>query len=198
MKNGNIIFQSLLTVAVIALFVLHFTGVKPEAASSTTGSSEVAKSENAIVYVKMDSLLLKYNLHAEYLEKLEAKSRRLQADLARREENVMAEAQALQQAAPSLNPVQLNSAQRDYQRIENQYMTYRQAKTAELQAENDSLMIIVKDEIDNEVAKLQEEMHFDYVLQYAGTLLYGDSLKDITNDLVQRLNAIERNNTTEE
>ncbi|TNE27805.1 MAG: OmpH family outer membrane protein [Bacteroidetes bacterium] len=200
MKNGNIIFQVALAIAVVVLFALHFTGgndtsAKPSASSTST---ESAAPKGNIVYVRMDSLLNNYQLHTRYMTSLSAKEQRLRQDLAKREENVLIERQTLQQAAPSLTPTQLRTAQNEYQRIEQAYLTYQQTKMAELQLENDSLMKIVKDDIDQSIADLQTEMGFDYVLQYQGTLLYGDSLADITTQLVQRLNAKDNASTSSE
>lgn len=189
MKNGNTLFQVALAIAVVVLFVLHFgKSESTPAASTSSNTEEVAATGNQIVYVRMDSLLERYELHVKFLTQLTAKEQTLRADLAKREENVLIERQTLQQAAPTLNAVQLRTAQNDYQRIENAYLTYQQRKMAELQAENDSLMTIVKDDIDATIAEMQADMGFEYVLQYQGTLLYGKEMADITDLLVQRLN----------
>lgn len=200
MKNGNIIFQVVLAIAVVVLFALHFSGGDdaPARPSATTTSTEGGAATGNIVYVRMDSLLNNYQLHTRYMTSLSAKEQRLRQDLARREENVLIERQTLQEAAPSLTPTQLRSATNEYQRIEQAYLTYQQTKLGELQLENDSLMKIVKDDIDQSIQEMQTEMGFDYVLQYQGTLLYGDSLADITTQLVQRLNAKDNASTSTE
>lgn len=190
MKKGNLVFQIVLAIGVAVLFGLHFSQDSNSANhSSAASNSEVTGVPSNIVYVRMDSLLNNYQLHTRYMTELTAKEQRLRQDLAKREENVLIERQTLQDAAPGLNAVQLRNAQNDYQRIEQAYLSYQQQKMTELQAENDSLMKIVKDDIDASIEELQAEMGFDFVLQYQGTLLYGKELSDITHELVQRLNA---------
>lgn len=189
MKNGNIIFQSLVALAVIALFILHFSGDESPASQKPASSVNMMdKPESSIVYVRLDSLLNNYELHGKYLTAIEQRGSRIQDDLGRREQNLMAEAQTIREMAPQLNPVQLRSAQNDYMKIEEAYITYKQQVMTEFENYQDSLDQIVQQDLKEVIADLQNEMNFDYVLQYQGTLLYGDSLQDITSVLVQRLN----------
>lgn len=189
MKNGNLIFQSIITLAVIALFVLHYTdrsasdSIKP--ATTSTAQTPAKK----FAYVRIDSLANNYKLQSEYREMMFAKGQRIQQDLATREQNVLAERQVLQQAYPSLSAVEQRQAENEYRQIEQAFMTYERRVSAEFQAEEDSINSIIQADLQAAIADLQEKMQFDYVFQYQGTLLYGDSLDDITSALVQRLNA---------
>lgn len=190
MKNG--IFQALIALAVVALFILHFTDGGNAAASNQsaqTTADTTAGNRGSVVFVRLDSLLNKYELHRRLSAQLDEKGRRLQADLAQREQNVMAERQALQEYAPSLSAAQLRQAQQDYQRVENNYLQYQQRVMTDYQAEQDSLTAMVQDDLKIVIKELQAEMDFDYVLQHEATLLYGEEALDITSLLVQRLNA---------
>lgn len=190
MKNG--IFQALIALAVVALFILHFTDGGNAAASNQsaqTTADTTAGNRGSVVFVRLDSLLNKYELHRRLSAQLDEKGRRLQADLAQREQNVMAERQALQEYAPSLSAAQLRQAQQDYQRVENNYLQYQQRVMTDYQAEQDSLTAMVQDDLKIVIKELQAEMDFDYVLQHEATLLYGEETLDITSLLVQRLNA---------
>lgn len=193
MKNGNTIFQTLIALAVVALFILHFTGGGASSSSnnsSNTGGDAVAEPKGKFVYVRLDSLLNNYELHKEYREMLFSEGQAIQQDLATREQNVLQERQALQQAYPSLSAIEQRKYENEYRQIEQAFVAYERRVSSEFKAKEDSLDAIVQDDLKQAINQLQGEMDFDYVFQYQGTLLYGDTLNDITSTLVQRLNAV--------
>src|SRR5690554_2504195 len=85
MKKTSLIITVLLALAVAALYVLHFTGIgtgKPAAVETEPGLSEVPTGN--IVYIRMDSLLNKYDLFLDLQTDLNAKARIVEDDLTKK------------------------------------------------------------------------------------------------------------------
>lgn len=189
MKNGNSIFQAIIALAVVALFILHFTDSKPGSDSAQTSTTSSEKPESKFVYVRLDSLLNNYEFNKKLVTGFETRAMAAEQNIMKRQQDLQEEIQAFQQMAGGLNIIERRRAQGDLEQRQNSFMMYRERVLRELQSEEDSINTLVKDDMDMVIEQMQRELGFDYVLQYQGTLLYGDSLQDITADLVQRLNA---------
>ncbi|NVK26777.1 MAG: OmpH family outer membrane protein [Flavobacteriia bacterium] len=189
MKNGNSIFQAIIALAVVALFILHFTDSKAGSESSNSTEATSAKPDSKFVYVRLDSLLNNYEYNKTLVSGFESRAMAANQNIMKRQQDLQEEIQAFQQMAGGLNIIERRRAQGDLEQRQNSFMMYRERALRELQAEEDSINTLVQEDMDMVIEQMQREMGFDYVLQYQGTLLYGDSLQDITADLVQRLNA---------
>lgn len=195
MKNGNLIFQTIIALAVVALFILHFTDGKSAPVKQVSTSGEAVASSSSLVYVQLDSLLNNYTFNNEVSERLAEKRNKLEQSLATREQNFQEEVQAYQQFAGGLNAVERRNEEKRLQQQGQALQMFQARAQQELAYEVDSVTRLVRGNIDDVIAELQGEMGFDYVLQYESALLYGDSLQNITLELVQRLNA--RNSESE-
>ena len=82
MKNVSLIFNVVLTVAVIALFVLHFSSRSKQSQSTTSEVS--AAPSGSIVYIQIDSLMKQYDMFNDLKSELENKAQTIQDDLSKK------------------------------------------------------------------------------------------------------------------
>ena len=73
--------------------------------------------EMNIGFVRLDSLTKLYDYHGVLVKEIEAKAKKMEAELIRSQQNIQTEYEVLQQAAPNLSKIELERAQLDFQRI---------------------------------------------------------------------------------
>ena len=194
MKIANIVTNVVLGVAVIVLFVFHFSGDKSEKGGEQASAAMLANpGEISIAYFNMDSVMSQWDLYDDYQQDLEQKQTELEADFAGRTETfyqsvqdaqykiqkglvTRTEAEQLQQ--------QLAAEEQNLQVLQNQYMTQLQE---EGMVKNRQML----DKIETYVAELSETQGYSYVYSYSfgGNLIYGAKSLDITAAVVEGLNA---------
>ena len=98
------------------------------AASCSTGGSSAPTGDGMKVgYVRLDSLTQLYTYHTELVGQFEATAKKMEAELIRGQQNLQAEYEVLQKAAPSLSKLELERAQMDFQRINQNYQALEQS-----------------------------------------------------------------------
>ena len=193
MKIANIVTNVVLGVAVIVLFVFHFSGEKGEKGGEHAAAAMLANpGEISIAYFNMDSVMSQWDLYDDYQQDLSQKQTELEADFAGRTETfyqsvqdaqykiqkglvTRTEAEQLQQ--------QLATEEQNLQVLQNQYMTQLQE---EGMVKNRQML----DKIETYVAELSETQGYSYVYSYSfgGNLIYGAKSLDITAAVVEGLN----------
>ena len=192
MKNASIILNSVLAVAVIVLFVLHFTSRTGTTPAGQSGEGVVA-GQGSVVYIQMDSLLNQYDMFNDLKSELESKAQVIQDDLSKRgraferdykdwEEKIQkglitrAQAEALQQ--------QLAARQQELQSLGQQ-------KQMEMAEEERVLFNKVMDALNTYLKKYNEEKKFSLIINSSATMntvLQADSALNVTNEVVAGLN----------
>ena len=111
--------------------------------------------------------------------------------------NLQAEYEVLQKAAPNLSKIELERAQLDFQRVNQNYQALEQQRSGELAQEEAKMNAIVKEQVDKAIAKLQEDLGLDLIFVYESNLLYGSEALDLTAKLAEILNGMEAPSTEE-
>ena len=145
-----------------------------------------------IGFVRLDSLTQLYDYHGELVEEIEAKAKKMEAELIRSQQNIQTEYEVLQKAAPSLSKIELERAQMDFQRIQQQYQALEQQRSGELQQEEIAMNNIVKLQVDKAIEKMKSEKDLDLVFIYETNLLYAKETMDLTTELASYLNELDR------
>ena len=143
-----------------------------------------------IVYVRLDSLVKLYDYHKEMSTKYEESAKKAEAELVRGQQNLQAEYDVLQRAAPSLSKVELERAQMDFQRIQNNYQMLEQQKSGELQQIEMAINETVKEQVDKAIEAMKGEEQIDLVFIYETNVLYGSDDLDYTVKLAEYLNKL--------
>lgn len=162
------------------------------------GSAPVAEGGARIVYVRLDSLVQLYDYHKEMSKEFETAASKAEAELVRGQQNLQAEYDVLQRAAPNLSKVELERAQMDFQRIQSNYQMLEQQKSGELQQMEQSINEVVKEQVDKAIEAMRDEEQIDLVLIYETNVLYGSEALDYTSKLAEYLNKLPKPEASEE
>ncbi len=189
MKNTSLILNLVLLVAVAVIYVLHFSGNKSDKASATPEGS--VESDMKIAYVKVDSLIVNYDLaqelHDEFTKNQEAytneytdKRRKFEEQAAAFQEKVqrggfLTEQRAIQERD------RLVGEEQEILKLDQELS----AKLGEMQAANNQQLI---DSLMNYLDTYNADKKYNYILN-AGNVLVGDDAHNITKDVLEAMNA---------
>ena len=188
MKNLSLILNVVLLVAVVFLYVLHFSpSAKVEANSSPSDSSAV---NLKVAYIQSDSVLK----HYEYLKvnrvQLEAKTKKMDQDLRSRTSGLEKEIAAYQRNVSSMTLGQVRAVEEDLGKKQQNLQMYQQSLQQQLMQEEAKLNKELYDRITTFLKGYGEEKGLQVVLKFDPTsdVLYGGEALDITQDVIKGLN----------
>ncbi|MFA5301157.1 MAG: OmpH family outer membrane protein [Bacteroidales bacterium] len=194
MKKTSLIITILLTLAIAALYILHFTGIgtgKPSVVESETGLSEVPAGN--IVYIRMDSLLNQYDFFLDLQTDLNAKARIVEDDLTKKgrafEKDVTSFQEKVQKGL--ITRYQAETQQNQLAARQQELEQYAQQKQMELSEENQVMLNRVLDALKTFMAEYRVLNNYDLILTTDGssnTIIDGTMSLDVTKDVVKGLN----------
>ena len=193
MKIANIVTNVVLAVAVVVLFVLHFSGGESKEIKGGQASVEMASpSDISIAYFNMDSVMSQWDLYFEYQQDLGQKQSEMEADFAGKTENFYQRVQDAQYKIQRqlVTRSEAEQLQQDLAAEEQNLMALQNQYTADLQEEGLVKNRRMIDMIERYVAELSQAKGYSYVYsyQFGGNLIYGAKPYDITNQVVAGLN----------
>ncbi|MBQ8100215.1 MAG: OmpH family outer membrane protein [Paludibacteraceae bacterium] len=192
MNKIQIIIDSLLAAAVVALFVIFFT-VKPKAAPAAEGEAVAVSGQLPVAYLNIDSLLNNYTFAQEAQEtlmtkqedarlKLNTKARTLQNEMAdfqrKLDNNAFLSRERAEQEAN-----RLQKKQQDLQDLEAKL-------TNDILVENQNLNLQLRDTLDNFLKEFNAEGRFQIIFAntQSDNVLLAQPGYDITDEVVAALN----------
>lgn len=194
MKRLPLILNIVLGVAVIALYIFHFTGIG--AGHKSEGSlnlSSAIKDGNGIYYVKIDSVIGNFKMAKDLTGDLEKKFNASDATLKSRQESYQRDVNDYQYKA------QRGLITRsDAQTIEQQLYTKQQELVRlqqDLSNEISEQQAVMNRQVINAIMEYMEEnsaeLKYKYVLgtSFGGNILYANDSLDITRNVIEGLNA---------
>ncbi len=189
--NINLIFNIVLSVAVVILFVLHFAGGK-------YGKSEVAtavgaKATGKIAFINADSVLSQYEMAKEIKGQLEDKMKKAQAELQARDQSFQKRVSEFQQQMQNKSLSQ-EQAQKTNQQLTQERQSLEGLSTQYQQLlgqQQNELSIALHDTVANFLKRYNKDGRYDFILNYrnGGDLLFQNPGLDITTDVLKGLNA---------
>lgn len=191
MKNLSIGLNIVLLIAVIVLYVLHFSG-NPGKGSEQTGPSTVVP-DAKIVYINMDSLLSNYlqsrELNEAFLKKVENNRTDLNMKAKKFEEEVVAFQQKLEnngfisRERAEQAQAELMVKRQNLQKLDQELMENTQREQIEL---NQKLYT----DITNFLKEYNKTKGYQLILSttLGGNVFYAEEGFDITKDVVEKLN----------
>ncbi|MBI5540383.1 MAG: OmpH family outer membrane protein [Bacteroidia bacterium] len=194
MKNISLILNAILFIAVIILFVLHFSSKSSsnkESATVVKKTTDSIPANTDIAYINVDSLLKKYNLYEELENKLMEKQKGMESDLNRKSAAFEKEAAEFQKKVQNNSFLSQESAQRQEQDLmEKQQNLYklREDLSNELMLESQNLEKQLLDTVTSFLKEFNKDGKYRFILNSA-TFLYGNSYLNITDTVVGMLNS---------
>lgn len=192
MKNTSLLINVILAVAVIALFVIVLSDRK----GSQHGSDNVngsAAAEMGIVFVNTDSLIIKYDLARELSEELIRKEESSRTDFNERVRVFEQDMMEFQRKLQNNGFLSLDRAQSEERRLrqkEQELQALNTRLTNDLMDAQNTMNQQLRDTITNFLKDYCKEKSYSMVLSntMGDNLLYADSVFDVTDDVVAKLN----------
>ena len=196
MKRINLIINIVLAAAVIALFVLQFTGNKPEKKNDIEGNfasnPSTLTGEMRIAYINMDSIMLNWSLYSDYQDELGQKQQEMESDFAGRTQTFYQSVQDAQYKIERqlVTRAEAQQLQQQLQVEEQNLMNLQNDYTAQLQEESLVKNRKLIDALERYVKgySMENGYHYIFSYQFGGNLLFGEQQFDISADVIKGLN----------
>lgn len=193
MKKTQIIVDTILSVAVVALFVLHFVG-KPCCKHAAEGEATPVEGNLPIAYINLDSLLSNYTLAQECGEQLMKKQEdaRLKLNTKMRTfQNEYADFQRKIENNAFLSRERAESEANRLQRKQEELQALEEQLTQDILTEQQQLNIRLADSLTNYLNEYNKDGRFHLILSNQGrdNVLTAVEGYDITDEITEALNA---------
>ncbi|MEM9673619.1 MAG: OmpH family outer membrane protein [Bacteroidota bacterium] len=189
MKTLSLILNVVLLLAVIYLYVLHFSGnteVPDEEQATISASGAMPR----IAYVNSDTLLENYKFFQTKREELEKRAEDLQKEYENRARGLQNEIATFQQNAGGMTMNQARAVEEDLRKKQQNLLQYQQNLSNQLLQEETKVNDDLYDRVSDFLADYGKDRDFKLVLTYTKNsgVLYADDSLDITQQVVQGLN----------
>lgn len=190
MKNTSLILNLVLLVAVVVIYVLHFTSAKPDT-SAGEGEASSQLSDIKIAYVKVDSLILNYDLAQELHDSFTKNQDAYTKEYAARRSKFEEQAAAFREKVQRGGFLTEQRAVQERDRLvgeEQEIMKLDQelsGKLAEMQNANNQQLL---DSLMSYLKMFNAERKYSYIFNSSGILI-GDDAHNITKEVLTVLNA---------
>jgi outer membrane protein len=188
MKNINLIFNVVLTMAVAVLFALHFSGDT----SNTNTAEAVAKasSDLRIAYFNSDSIRTQYAMFTVEKEKMEAEMKQAEDRLIAEQKKFQADVNEFQQRAEFLTITERESREKKLGQKQQELMQLEQSLSDQLAEKEAAVNKQIFTNVENFLKDYAKKNAFTYVVSYmpGGQIWYTNPALDITADMVKHLN----------
>ncbi len=198
MKNANIIFNIVLTGAVIVLFLLYFNKKSASNSSnpkkvndtSVTNNQSVSSSDLKTAYVNVDSLLNNYKLYSDLQDKLAAKQKQMEATINQKSVQLQKDAAEFQQKVQTNSFLSMESAQQQEQALyqkQQDLMDLKDKLSNDLVVESQKMQKQLLDTVTNLLKEYNANYGYTFIFN-SGSFLYNDPSYDITDTIANLLN----------
>lgn len=194
-ENLNRIISGVLAIAVIVLFVLHFSGKDKEAVENQPvqpGTLVGNMSEIKVAYVFVDSVLANYEYYKIVTDKLLAKKSGLERELSGKGESFKKEVTDFQYKVDKKLITSWDAEARQKQLTEQQQVLINLQNDMQnkLAQDEQAVTIQLHDSVISAVNQVNRKLGYNLVLSntFGGGLLYADDYMNITRQVLDRLN----------
>ncbi|QCK14968.1 OmpH family outer membrane protein [Mangrovivirga cuniculi] len=183
-------YSSVLTVALLFFVSCNQQGTSETAEDkeSESTTSDVIASDLKVGYVNSDTLTKNYKFYQDVLEELESERTRLERQLESRAQGLQKEFEDYQKSAQNLTMGQARNIEENLQRKQQNLMMQRENFAQTLRKTEADKTKEVVDKINEFIESYSKENGYHIILKYE-SVWYSDERMNITNDVVEGLNA---------
>ncbi|MFA6127453.1 MAG: OmpH family outer membrane protein [Bacteroidales bacterium] len=202
-ENSNRIVSGILAVAVVVLFVLHFSGKRDKVVDNKPVQQGILAGnpgEVKIAYVFVDSVLANYEFYKVLTDKLLSKKSSLEKELSGKGDSFQKEVSDFQYKVEKKLITSWDAEARQKQLSEQQQVlvnlqTDMQNKLAQ---DEQTVTLQLHDSVLTAVNEVNSKLGYNLVLSntFGGGLLYADDYMNITKQVLDRLNESYRKTLT--
>ncbi|MCX6211262.1 MAG: OmpH family outer membrane protein [Bacteroidetes bacterium] len=184
MKSTSWVVNGVLALAIIVLYVLHFSNSSP-----VIKASAAAGAGTKVAYFEIDSIQNNYEFFKEVKSSLQVKDMENAKQLTALKNAFAAKYQDLQKNGQSFTQAEVASRQQELAQLEKNYTNKEQQLSQEMQEESFKRLQEVKKKIELFLEKYNKGKTFSYIFSSNSDLMYyKDTAYDITSDIVRGLN----------
>lgn len=192
MKKTNLIINILFGVAIVVLFVLHFTmGSKRGDVKGSEGNAVLTEQFTA-AWVNMDTLMNSYDMYFDMKNELEESGRKKEADLNAKSRSFEKEAYDFQDKVQKglLTRSEAQQLQTNLAAKEQQLYQLRDEMRMQLAEEEQVKLRLIHNSIIEYLKEYNADKGYHLILSntFGGPLLYGNPANDITKEVLEGLN----------
>ncbi|QKG78820.1 OmpH family outer membrane protein [Tenuifilum thalassicum] len=192
MKKTNLIINILFGLAIVALFVLHFTSGKKANVESANSTQVQDLGEFTAAWIDMDTILNNYDMYFDMKSELEQSSKKKEAELTAKSKSFEKQARDFQDKvqkglvtrseAQQLQADLANKEQQLYQMRDEMRMQLAEEEQVKLRKIHNSIVEYLKEYNADKGYKLI------FSSTFGGPVLYGHPAIDITKEVLEGLN----------
>lgn len=194
MKNISGILNIVLLIAVVVLYILHFTDNSDS--KSTTEKKEVTVADitsgsyPTIAYIQGDSLMKKYVFYDEIRELLEQKRQQSEGNLAAKQTAFQRKASEFQEKVSKhlVTRKQAEEMQAQLAREEQSLYKLRDQLQMQMMQDEQEMTKQLYDSISSYLKHYNKDFNFSYIISNSGDILYADTMLNITDVIIEGLN----------
>ncbi|HZJ74772.1 MAG TPA: OmpH family outer membrane protein [Perlabentimonas sp.] len=195
MKKTSLIVNIVLGIAIVTLYILHFTGT-PKSTEPNTNNAELTEQmmgDKAIAWVNMDSLLNNYDLYFDIQQELEIKGRKMETDMTSRTRNFEKQMIDFQEKVQKglVTRSTAQQMQEDLAAKEQELYQYRDELRMQFTEEEQVMLRRIQHSITDFLKSYNQDKGYQIIMSgsFGGPLLYGHPSIDVTKDVLKGLNA---------
>lgn len=189
MKNNiSIGLNVILLIAVIVLYVLHFSDNSDN--GENVGVDNAAPVDLAIAYVNSDSLLKNYGFFQELEKQLIDKRDKLNVEYQNRAEGLQKEISNFQSTAGNMTISQARAVEEDLRKKQQNLMMYQEQLGQQLMQQESKMNTELYDKVSDYLHNYGKDKNLQIVLTYTkgSGVLYANEGLDITDQILNGLN----------
>ncbi|MEP7256956.1 MAG: OmpH family outer membrane protein [Flavitalea sp.] len=190
MKNISTYLSVLALILVGALYYLHFSPSKKNDAAVVRDVKSSA-ADFRIAYFDIDSLQTKYEYFRDVSTQVKAKETTMTTQLNAIQQTYQKRMKELQEKGPTMNQTEAEAAQREYAQMQQKYQERQMSMEQDLKKHQLDMMTDVRNKIEDYLKDYNKQKGYAFILSYEPgfMLYYKDTTFDITNDVINGLNA---------
>ena len=197
MKNGLLILNVILAIAVAYLLYSHFSSKKSNVpvTNEEIGRKDTSYSNApfSIAYFEMDSIEANFNMVKDVKAELSKKEESINLELDRMDKDYRDKVNSYQQKArtQSMTQVQSEMATQDLMSAQDEIKNRKQSLDQDYNDFMVRRMKDVKNKIEEFLKEYNKTRNYSYIVSYEqGLFYYKDTLYNITSDVIRGLNAM--------
>ncbi len=191
MKKLNVALYAVLFLAVIGLYLLHFTSGKKSTGNDSTGAVSSTSAEG-IAYVNIDSVIFNFDMFADRREELLAKSKSAEAELTSKGTAFEKGARDYQDKVNKGLITRATAAQIEQSLTQQQQelVTLRDQLQSNLMEEEQVMNRQIIEYITKFLDDNKTEYNYQYIFgkSFGSVVLYSDASLDITQKVIDAIN----------
>ena len=194
MKRLSYLVKSLAAIAIVLLFTQCANKTENHTQTTATATAAISGGELKIAYVDIDSLLTKYNFCIDLNEAMVKKEENIRLTLNQKAAQLKKDGEEFQRKYENNAFISPERAQQEYNRLEKAQADLQNLSNKlsnELATETAKNNLQLRDSINTFIQAFNKIHGYSLIISNTGfdNLLYADPSMDITNEIVDGLNA---------